>query len=148
MISKKGELVKLKCTSCEETKEPECFHFVCTECVKKRSREAYERKKSIPGYAERKAEYERGRPKRKKTKRKIESIKKWMEAHPEAQSAWGAVCYAVKTGKIIKPKICGRCKMERKIIAHHKDYHHPFSIEWLCSPCHAKLRNQKKEKRQ
>ena len=50
--------------------------------------------------------------------------------------------YAVKTGKILKPIKCSRCKgiFELKSIqAHHPDYRRPFFVKWLCKKCHLEI---------
>ena len=48
---------------------------------------------------------------------------------------------AVKNGKLIK-KPCEFCgNIESQI--HHKDYHNPLDIQWLCRICHLKLHHPK-----
>lgn len=44
--------------------------------------------------------------------------------------------YAVKSGKIIKPKLCSSCGEKRKLDAHHEDYSKPLDVIWLCDVCH------------
>ena len=59
---------------------------------------------------------------------------------------------ALYHGHLQKPKSCQRClKPSEKIVAHHKDYNRPLSVEWLCEPCHhlhhsnhARMKNVKK----
>jgi len=43
---------------------------------------------------------------------------------------------AVKSGKILKPLICSKCKKKTKIEAHHSDYSKPLEVIWLCRSCH------------
>ncbi len=44
--------------------------------------------------------------------------------------------YAVKTGKIVRPKVCSRCSKEGVIDAHHEDYSKPLDVTWICRRCH------------
>ena len=52
------------------------------------------------------------------------------------------VCYAVKTGRLIKEpcEICG----EEHAEAHHEDYTKPLVVRWLCKKCHKEYHNNKK----
>lgn len=71
-----------------------------------------------------------------------EAIIQWDKDHPEAYSAKRKVYYAVKTGKLIKPKKCSKCGIEVRLSAHHEDYSKPLEVLWLCSSCH-KLEHNK-----
>ena len=81
---------------------------------------------------------------RKRSKQQLESIKMWQKLNPEKCRTKDLVRYAIKIGKIKRPKICEICKEKRKLVAHHKDYNFPFRIIWLCYSCHKKLHNNKK----
>jgi hypothetical protein len=54
----------------------------------------------------------------------------------QAHTARYKVNYAVKTGKIIKPKECSECNQAKRLEAHHPDHSKPYDIVWLCKPCH------------
>jgi hypothetical protein len=45
---------------------------------------------------------------------------------------------AIKAGILIKPSICEKCSLPKRITGHHTDYDKPLSVEWLCYECHAK----------
>jgi len=67
----------------------------------------------------------------------IEIIKKWQLDNIEAVKCRGIVDYAVKKGKIRKPKKCERChNVHNHLHAHHPNYNQPFNILWLCPSCH------------
>lgn|SRR6185295_12523145 len=50
--------------------------------------------------------------------------------------------YAIRHGKLIRPKVCSQCLQESKRITahHHKGYAPEFALDviWLCVPCHVK----------
>ncbi len=56
--------------------------------------------------------------------------------NPRKKKAHQLLNDAVRTGKIIKPGRCCRCKKRRKVEAHHEDYSKPYDVEWLCRECH------------
>lgn len=57
----------------------------------------------------------------------------------EQRKAHSLVSYAVKCGRISKPKHCDDCGIEAKRIhGHHEDYSKPLDVAWLCVPCHGK----------
>ena len=65
-----------------------------------------------------------------------EAIKEWQKNHPEAVKAHKKLAYAIKIGKVIKPKNCSGCNKEKRLSAHHEDYTKPLIVLWLCSSCH------------
>ena len=42
----------------------------------------------------------------------------------------------IDSGELKKPDLCERCKKEKILIAHHKDYLFPSDVIWLCKSCH------------
>ena len=62
-----------------------------------------------------------------------------------AKLAQVALKYAVDNGKISKPDRCESCGIAcKKLHGHHKDYSKPLDAEWLCCPCHSKLKKRRK----
>lgn len=80
---------------------------------------------------------------RKRNKQQLESMKMWKELNPESHRISKLICYAIKIGKIKRPRICEMCEEKRKLVAHHEDYNYPFRIKWLCYSCHKKLHNNR-----
>ena len=44
---------------------------------------------------------------------------------------------AIRSRRIIRPRHCSNCHKACKPHGHHTDYSRPYSVEWLCSKCHA-----------
>ena len=65
-----------------------------------------------------------------------EAIIEWRNNHPDGVRAQAILNYAIKSGKIIKPKNCEKCTKEKRLCAHHDDYSKPLKVKWLCSSCH------------
>lgn len=57
---------------------------------------------------------------------------------PEQLKARSVISNAVRTGKILKPRVCDWCGgSEGRIEAHHwLGYDKPLDVIWLCRPCH------------
>lgn len=91
--------------------------FICRNCAREKRREyrLTERGREVERLASRRAY--------------IKHKEKWM--------ARAKVRYAVKTGLIIKPKICSSCLKKLPLQGHHEDYSKPLEIVWLCFGCHA-----------
>lgn len=51
---------------------------------------------------------------------------------------------ALKTGRLINPKICSECGKRGRIEGHHPDYSKPLGVIWLCSSCHRSVHYQEK----
>ena len=58
--------------------------------------------------------------------------------NPERARAREAVKYALRTGKLVRPARCERCKRKCKPEAHHHDYAKKLDVEWICPTCHGK----------
>jgi hypothetical protein len=79
-----------------------------------------------------------------------EKFKAWRENNPDKKagyerardkvkmSARSKLRYAVKVGKIIKPKVCQECSEPGELQGHHEDYTKPLDVDWLCRQCHMK----------
>ena len=79
------------------------------------------------------AKTERGKASRAK------SIAARNAREPEKKAANDLVAKAIKSGRLIKPLECSKCKNippRRQLHAHHHDYYKPLEIEWICSKCH------------
>lgn len=74
---------------------------------------------------------------RKENKEKLyQYFKKYCKENRMKTRARSRVCYALKTGKLIKKScFCGESKTE----AHHKDYNHPLDVEWYCRIHHIEM---------
>lgn len=46
---------------------------------------------------------------------------------------------SIKSGKIIRPKICSVCNKKKIIEGHHPDYSKPLEVIWVCRKCHTVL---------
>lgn len=57
--------------------------------------------------------------------------------HTDKQLSRSKLNYALKLGKISKPKNCEICKEIMKLEAHHTDYAKPLVVNWYCRPCHS-----------
>ena len=60
---------------------------------------------------------------------------------PEKEYARYVIQYAVRCGKIFKPRTCEDCgdtKPPRQLHGHHEDYGRPLRVRWLCALCHGK----------
>lgn len=51
-------------------------------------------------------------------------------------AAYSEVHSALRSGRLLKPKRCARCRKARKVQAHHDDHAKPLEVRWLCSRCH------------
>lgn len=75
------------------------------------------------------------------------AIKKSTLKHINKCCARQKVRYAIRTGKIIKPKTCEICKKRpKRIEGHHEDYNFPLKVIWVCTSCHADLDRKQKNK--
>lgn len=77
---------------------------------------------------------------KKNLERQREVVKRYAKRNPEKTRAHQKVGYAVKCGKIIKPKNCQNCGNETKRIEGHHwhgyDDQHALDVQWLCHTCH------------
>lgn len=124
----------------------------CIECLKKYSRERWERHAEIKRRAA--MEYHKKYPERlresrrrsyQKNKEKILADNRDRKDLAE-QRAQAALRRAVDRGEIIRPdkcEICGKTNFE--IIGHHEDYSKPFEAAWCCKSCHSQIHVGKSE---
>lgn len=73
------------------------------------------------------------------------NAKRMYKKYPERWRARSLVNYAVKTGALIKPKHCERCK-DKKVEGHHEDYSKPLEVMWLCRKHHYERHGELKVK--
>ena len=63
-------------------------------------------------------------------------LRRWRARNPEKTKAHNIVAGALRTGKLVKPKACQRCRQVSRLEGHHRDYSKPLEVEWLCYWCH------------
>jgi len=118
------------CKDCIRISNQEKYYF---DVEKTREKERIKYLKNIDKNRARARIYNKDKNKVKYKKFKIES------------QARAKLNYAVRSGKILKPKICDNCKIKlpsRKIQGHHyKGYKYPLEVMWLCRLCHAREHN-------
>ena len=73
----------------------------------------------------------------KRKKSELEASKRAYQNHKVKWIARAKIRYAVKIGKIKKPKKCEVCERIKPVQGHHEDYSKPLEVIWLCSGCHA-----------
>jgi hypothetical protein len=62
----------------------------------------------------------------------------YRKLYPQENAARSKVGYALKTGKLLRPDHCSKCKIKCKPEAHHhRGYDKPLEVKWLCKSCHA-----------
>lgn len=66
----------------------------------------------------------------------LTATKEYVERNSEKIAAQRKVRNAIKTGKLIKPKFCEVCLLEKLLQGHHEDYSKPLQVIWMCSKCH------------
>jgi ribosomal protein S27AE len=71
----------------------------------------------------------------------------WRRARREAMRAHRRLDYALRTGKITRPKKCDRCGKRCIPDGHHEDYSRPLDVRWLCKRCHAQERKTERSRR-
>lgn len=75
--------------------------------------------------------------------RRAAQKKRWYATNPGAHRAHGVVERALRSGALIRPDCCERCRNdELRLHAHHSDYEQPLKVEWLCSSCHRQEHNE------
>lgn len=121
-----------KCNKCKKEKLKELFSIdttrldgrypSCCECKSKYNRELYRNKPDM---------FKR-------------AVNKWENKNKYKQKAFRKLCYAIKTGKIIKPKRCQLCGSIKNLDAHHwhgYDEDNILDVQWLCRACHKKQKD-------
>lgn len=122
----KPEPGKVHCYDCGKDKEPEQFQIgirgkPCSPC--------------LPCRAIRLRDYvASGR--RPKHSTSYATLKAWSRRNPHKKSAYNAVQFALRTGKL-KRLPCEKCG-SAKTHGHHKDYSRKLDVNWLCDGCHKK----------
>jgi len=71
-------------------------------------------------------------------------IKEWEEKNINKLKVIKQVNYAVRIGKLIKPKYCSSCNKKKRLYGHHIDYSKALEVIWLCGSCHKLLHNKLK----
>lgn len=72
----------------------------------------------------------------RKSKANLDRCRAWEKANPEKKRAHAAVARALKSGKLVKPRLCETCEKRRKLQSHHEDYSKPLEVDWICASCH------------
>lgn len=76
----------------------------------------------------------------------LEAQKRRRAANPAKRYAHSKLSRAVKSGAIVKPKICQVCLNELRLVGHHEDYSKPLDVIWMCDPCHKRYHMSAAEK--
>lgn len=153
-----------RCSTCGEVKQIAEFTrrlerksgyvSACKSCCNKRGKKWYSenkeaRQKTIHKWAikNRDRRAKQAREYRKNNMARFNrALRKYRLMHPLAMRAVDKVKYAVKTGKLIKPKECSICgDSTQRIHGHHEDYSKPLDVIWLCQPCHYKAHGKLQE---
>lgn len=87
--------------------------------------------------ADRYRAYDRERGKTPERKAMYAKKNKRLNKRPHMMQAHNAVSRAVKSGKLIRPDHCERCKIDCSPQAHHDDHSKLLEVMWLCPVCHA-----------
>ena len=74
-------------------------------------------------------------------RRKVHSLK----LDPLKLRARELLSYAVRSGKLVRPKKCQKCLKKHYVQAHHEDYSKPLDVIWLCISCHGKVHRKIRE---
>jgi hypothetical protein len=71
---------------------------------------------------------------------------KWAEKYPKSGAAHIKLNRKIKSGEIIKPKICIKCNKEEELVGHHPycRYDKPLDVIWLCKSCHKYIHQEEK----
>jgi len=56
--------------------------------------------------------------------------------NPQKFIARSTINYALRSGRITRPKFCQNCSDPCAPQAHHDDYSKPLAVRWLCGSCH------------
>lgn len=156
-----------KCKGCGELKNIKDFYLSnkisCKECLKKRTvlwqknnpqrfkehnTKQWAKRRASSSYKKKQAEYYRNwyaKYGRKKAKNYKEINRLWRKLNPEKCKTGPLVRIALKLGKLKKPKYCSKCRLKRKLVAHHDDYEFPLKVRWLCYSCHNNFHKSKKK---
>ena len=154
-----------KCKKCGETKSIKDFYLSnrvsCKECLKERtilwqknnlqrfkehSAKQIAKRRTDPDYRKKQAKFYRkwyAKYGRKRAKNHQEMNNLWRKLNPEKCKTGQLVRIALKLGKLKKPKHCSKCRLKRKLVAHHDNYEFPLKVRWLCYSCHKNLHNSK-----
>ena len=65
-----------------------------------------------------------------------ERLKNWRKKNPFKASTYIVVRKALRNGVLVRPKICTKCHLSKKLHAHHPDYRKALHIVWLCLSGH------------
>ena len=103
----------------------------CKKCNKKDVSENYQ--KNIDYYRA----YEKTAERRKShNERQLANQKKYRSKNNKKYKVHGIVARAMKSGKLVNPRICEKCGSKNHIVGHHDDYDKPLEVRWLCQACH------------
>lgn len=124
-----------QCEVCKKEYEPAVkFQRFCSDtCV-------YKHRAHLPSEKENRKKYLSKFYKTDKGKAlMIKNRKEMYWKHHEKELARMSLRYAVRKGKIVKPKHCSKCGKEGKIDGHHHNgYENRLDVVWLCRSCHVR----------
>lgn len=129
------------CKRCEQPKDEgeyyrisKVFDSTCKTCRKAIYRENWH--KNYEHNMEVKRRYNKTEAARKS---RADCNKRMNEKYREKYLAREKLHWAMKTGKIVKPKTCEDCGAGGVIHGHHDDYAKPLEVKWLCMICHKRI---------
>lgn len=107
----------------------------CKECQRQRSAD-YRKKTDWAAYQRKRLE--------DATKRSNINAQQraWIRRNPVVEQAYSAVKTALKSGCLVRPQECSKCKKACTPEAHHDDYEKPLDVVWLCKLCHEARHHQ------
>lgn len=73
--------------------------------------------------------------------------RRWRAENRDKRHAHRAVEIALRSGRLVKPDACERCRAQAsRIEAHHEDYTRRLDVQWLCVACHKATHKEERDR--